>query len=90
MGHVEDGFDYQAHRGRAELEAEGATFVAVGLLGVDTSSDSVFYDVFWADGDVDKIMDAADRVVKQGRETAELLDPSLKRDSAKEAEQSLA
>ena len=80
MGHVDDLAEYKQHRGRMEIEADSGSYVALGLLGIDTSADTVYYATHWANGDIKKIMEAAQVAITYGRETAEAISPELFRD----------
>lgn len=49
LGHVEGDAlaEYEAHRGRCEVEAESVAYVMAGMLGLDTSSYSTGYIAGW-------------------------------------------
>lgn len=65
-GKDEDGnapFDYRAHRGVAETEAEGTAFVVATWLGLDMASTSAGYIAGWGKGDPDVIVKAGTRIM---------------------------
>lgn len=67
-GHVDPGFDYVAHRGRAETEAESVAYIVCGALGLDTEQYSAPYVATWAEGDMALVRASADRIVKVSKE----------------------
>lgn len=62
--HVDPGFDYVAHRGRAETEAESVAYIVCGALGLDTEKYSAPYVASWANGDMELVKASADKIVK--------------------------
>ena len=77
LGHVESIEQYWLHRGLQEVEAESATYVAMGALGFDTSAYSFDYITGWAGGDPKLLMTTAERVLDTAHETIERLTPTL-------------
>ena len=59
-----------AHRALAEVQAESVTYAIADMAGLDTSSYSVGYVAGWANGDPDRIRQAADGVLRGIRELA--------------------
>jgi hypothetical protein len=76
LGHVESIEEYRLHRGLQEVEAESATYVAMGALGFDTSAYSFDYITGWAKGDPKLLMATAERVLDTAHETIERLTPT--------------
>lgn len=76
LGHVEPGFDYVLHRGRAETEAESVAYVVCGALGLDTGAYSAPYVASWAGGDPQVMQDAAKNVLRVAKEILAALDPN--------------
>lgn len=65
----EDGstFDYAAHRGMAETEAEGTAYVVATYFGIDTSDRSAGYVANWSGQDADQIVKAGTRIMATAR-----------------------
>jgi hypothetical protein len=76
LGHVNSVEEYRRHRGLQEVEAESATYVAMGALGFDTSAYSFDYITGWANGDPKLLMTTAERVLDAAHETIERLTPT--------------
>jgi hypothetical protein len=76
LGHVESIEEYRLHRGLQEVEAESATYVAMGALGFDTSAYSFDYITGWANGDPKLLMATAERVLDAAHGTIERLTPT--------------
>jgi antirestriction protein ArdC len=55
--------DYHQHRGIYETEAEAVAYVTAGVLGLDTSGNSIGYIAGWTRGDVDTVKATAARVL---------------------------
>ncbi len=55
--------DYQQHRGIYETEAESVAHIVAGVLGLDTSANSVGYIATWTHGDTDIVKATAERVL---------------------------
>lgn len=55
--------DYHQHRGIYETEAEAIAYVTAGVLGLDTSANSIGYIATWNRGDVDTVKNTAARVL---------------------------
>ena len=55
--------DYQQHRGIYETEAESVAHIVAGVLGLDTSTNSVGYIATWTHGDTDIVKATAVRVL---------------------------
>jgi hypothetical protein len=75
LGHVESIEEYRLHRGAQEVEAESATYVTMGGLGLDTSVYSFDYIAGWANGDPKLIMATAERVLTAAHDTIDRLSP---------------
>lgn len=63
-GHVAEDFDYVAHRGRAETEAESTAYIVAGALGLDAEQYSAPYVASWADGKPEVVSQAAGTIIK--------------------------
>lgn len=74
LGHVNPDFDYVAHRGRAETEAESVAFVVLGALGLDTGKYSAPYVRSWSEGKPELIKETAERVIKTAKQILLTLD----------------
>jgi hypothetical protein len=59
--------DYHLHRGIYETEAESVAYVVAGVLGLDTSANSIGYVATWIRGDVDLVKATAERVLTATR-----------------------
>ena len=59
--------DYHQHRGIYETEAEAIAYVTAGVLGLDTSANSIGYIAGWTRGDVDTVKATAARVLETVR-----------------------
>lgn len=59
--------DYHQHRGIYETEAEAIAYVTAGVLGLDTSANSIGYIAGWTGGDVDTVKATAARVLETVR-----------------------
>lgn len=55
--------DYHQHRGIYEAEAESVAYITAGVLGLDTSANSIGYIATWTRGDVDTVKNTATRVL---------------------------
>lgn len=55
--------DYHQHRGIYETEAEAIAYVTAGVLGLDTSANSIGYIASWTRGDTDTVKNTATRVL---------------------------
>ncbi len=55
--------DYQQHRGIYETEAESVAHIVTGVLGLDTSTNSVGYIATWTHGNTDIVKATAERVL---------------------------
>lgn len=74
-GHVDDDFDYVAHRGHAETEAESVAYIVCGALGMDTGQYSAPYVATWADKP-EVVEQAAKNVVKVSKAILAALVPA--------------
>lgn len=59
--------DYHQHRGIYETEAEAIAYVTAGVLGLDTSANSIGYIAGWTRGDADAVKATAARVLETVR-----------------------
>lgn len=75
LGHVDALADDYAslHRGHIEVEADSASYIAAGILGLDTSSKTTGYILEWANGDLDLIRNTAKRVTTIGSALADFI-----------------
>lgn len=55
--------DYHQHRGIYETEAESVAYIVSGVLGLDTSANSIGYIATWTGGDAETVKRTADRVL---------------------------
>lgn len=55
--------DYRQHRGIYETEAESVAYVVAGVLGLDSSANSVGYVATWTQGDVELVKATAEHVL---------------------------
>lgn len=55
--------DYHQHRGIYETEAESVAYITAGVLGLDTSANSIGYIAAWTRGDVETVKATATRVL---------------------------
>ena len=55
--------DYHQHRGIYEAEAEAVAYITAGVLGLDTSTNSIGYIATWTRGDTDTVKHTATRVL---------------------------
>lgn len=55
--------DYHQHRGIYETEAESVAYITAGVLGLDTSANSIGYIAQWTGGDVQTVKVTAARVL---------------------------
>jgi antirestriction protein ArdC len=55
--------DYHQHRGIYETEAESVAYITAGVLGLDTSANSIGYIAGWTRGDVETVKATAARVL---------------------------
>lgn len=81
---ADDGFDYVAHRGQAETEAESVAFVVSHALGLDSTQYSAPYISGWSDGDEKLIRKCADTVLRVARIVLDALDPTTESEDAPE------
>jgi antirestriction protein ArdC len=72
-GHAEEGFDYVAHRGTAEVEAQSVAFVVAAAKGLDTTAFTTDYVIGWAHGDMNLIRATAQKVTGVAHEVLEEL-----------------
>lgn len=72
--HVDSAFDYVAHRGRAETEAESVAYVVLRALGLDSEAYSAPYVATWAEADMSKVHATAQTVVKTARTILDALE----------------
>lgn len=82
-GHVQLGYDYVSHRGRAETEAESTAYVVLGALGLDTGAYSAPYVNSWSEGKPEAIRAAAENITQAARTILKALEAD---ESAEEAE----
>lgn len=75
-GHTDTSYNYVAHRGRAETEAESVAYVVCGALGLDTVQYSAPYVSGWSKGDVEAIRGCAETVTRVAGEILDALDPA--------------
>lgn len=87
-GHVEPGYGYHAHRGRAETEAESVAYIVCGALGLDTGAYSAPYVAGWCEGDMSTVSEAGTRVVAVARRILTALDPEDAEDAEDDTDQS--
>lgn len=80
-----DGFDYVAHRGRAETEAESVAYIVCGALGLDTEAYSAPYVAHWSEGKAEVIRAAAEIVTKVAGRILTALDPVESEEAVQEA-----
>lgn len=87
-GHgADDGFDYVAHRGQAETEAESVAFIVSHALGLDSTGYSAPYISAWSEGDEKLIRKCAETVLRVAKSVLEALEPAPESDDAHEATQ---
>jgi antirestriction protein ArdC len=73
-GHVDEGYDYRAHRGAAEVEAQSVAYIVAAALGIDATAYSTDYVIGWAEGDVALVRATAQKVTTVAREILESWD----------------
>jgi len=84
LGHVSPGYDYVAHRGRAETEAESTAFVVLGALGLDTGRYSAPYVRSWSEGKTELIKETAGRVISTAKQILTTLDAMASKTTGQE------
>ena len=82
-GHLADGADYIAHRGRMETEAESVAHLVTKALGLDSARYTDAYVLNWAGGDLDMIKATGETVFRVAKQILAALDPG-ERDEAEE------
>ncbi len=73
-GHVEEGYDYAAHRGIAEVEAQSVAFVVAAAKGLDATAYTTDYVIGWTHGDMDVVRATAQKVTRAARNVLDALD----------------
>jgi hypothetical protein len=73
-GHTDTDFDYLAHRGAAEVEAQSIAWIIAAAHGVDASAYTSDYLIGWAKGDTDILRATAATVTTAAREILTALD----------------
>ena len=73
-GHTDTDFDYLAHRGAAEVEAQSVAWIIAAAHGVDASAYTSDYLIGWAKGDTDILRATAATVTTAAREILTALD----------------
>ena len=73
-GHTDTDFDYLAHRGIAEVEAQSVAAIIAAAHGLDASTYTSDYLIGWAQGDVEVIRATAATVTAAAREVLTALD----------------
>src|SRR5262249_13083344 len=77
-GHVEQGYDYQTHRGTAEIEAQSVAYIVAAASGLDAAAYSADYVIGWAKGDVAAVRAVSQKVTAVAREVlAGLEEPTI-------------
>lgn len=70
----DDEFDYQAHRGIAETEAEGTAYVVGTYYGLNMGNTSAGYLASWSDEEVERIVKAGTRIMSTARTIIDTVD----------------
>lgn len=83
-GHLDDMDDYQAHRGRSEVEAESVAWIAMKACGMDVERWSFEYIDGWAKGDMELIQETATKVCKVSDQLIDALDAEIGKEIEKE------
>ncbi|WP_162907099.1 ArdC family protein [Allorhizocola rhizosphaerae] len=73
-GHAEEGYDYVAHRGTAEVEAQSVAYVVAAAKDLDATAYTTDYVIGWARGDLALVRSTAQKVMAVAREILEGLD----------------
>lgn len=84
-GNGEKDHDAVQHRGIGEIEAESVAYVVAGLLGLDTSDQSIGYIAGWGHGDIEMVQDTAQRVLTAVHALADELCPAEDSDADEDA-----
>lgn len=87
---ADDGFDYVAHRGQAETEAESIAFIVSHALGLDSMGYSAPYINGWSDGDEKLIRKCAETVLRVAKQVLTALEPVPESDDTPEPVQALS
>jgi antirestriction protein ArdC len=73
-GHTDTDFDYLAHRGTAEVEAQSVAYILAAAHGLDASAYTADYLIGWSHGDTDTLRATAAAVTTAAREILTALD----------------
>ena len=73
-GHTDTDFDYLAHRGTAEVQAQSVAYILAAAHGLDAGAYTADYLIGWAEGDVDTLRAMAATVTTAAREILAALD----------------
>ncbi len=73
-GHTDTDFDYLAHRGSAEVEAQSVAWIIAAAHGLDASAYTSDYLIGWSHGDTDTLRGTAATVTTAAREILTALD----------------
>lgn len=87
LGHVADDYDYVAHRGRAETEAESVAYIVLGALGLDSGKYSAPYVKSWSEGKPELIKETAERVISVSKQILGVLNAPQKAEEPAEAQE---
>jgi antirestriction protein ArdC len=72
-GHAEQGYNYVAHRGTAEVEAQSVAYVVAAAKGLDATAFTTDYVIGWARGDVELVRATAQKVTTVARDVLDKL-----------------
>jgi antirestriction protein ArdC len=73
-GHTDTDFDYLAHRGIAEVEAQSVAHIVAAAHGIDATAYTSDYVIGWSSGDLDTVRATATTVTTAAREILTALD----------------
>jgi antirestriction protein ArdC len=73
-GHTDTDFDYLAHRGTAEVEAQSVAHIVAAAHGIDATAYTSDYVIGWSSGDLDTVRATATTVTTVAREILAALD----------------
>ncbi len=73
-GHTDTDFDYVAHRGTAEVEAQSIAYILAAAYGLDAGAYTADYLIGWSHGDTDTLRATAAAVTTAAREILTALD----------------
>lgn len=80
--HMEADYDYAAHRGVAETEAEAVAFVVASAYGIDASGSSAGYIAGWSKDDPKAIITAGTRIMRTAHKIIEAIDAEMNGEQA--------